>query len=167
MTKHILYLTAAALAVSAVAVSQTAAPVQTPVSGTTTNPAPVRAPPPIPSGPAGASGATGASGKNKNGLGLEVEHVRINDFVAIPSVITRPAGPFYLYITNGTVTTQASLTLDSTTAAAQQISSISGTLNLPFIGNAKHVVGLFSAPPGQYLLRSQPSGKILLTINIQ
>lgn len=93
--------------------------------------------------------------------------VTIKDFTAIPNAITRKQGQLFLLLINKTHVSPASLTLDSTTAPAAQISALGSALNLPALANVRHLASIFNAPPGVYQLKRKADGTVLLTITIE
>jgi hypothetical protein len=98
---------------------------------------------------------------------METEVVVIYDSVAFPSQITRKQGQFVLHLINRTKRVSLSLVLESPAVSAVQASAVTQALGLGSFAASKRTIGLVNPPPGQYLLKSQASGKVFLTITIE
>src|ERR1700733_15604596 len=94
---------------------------------------------------------------------IETETVFITDGGAYPSEIARPVGKFFLHLINKTRHSTLTLSVESATLAAGQVSSLSQAIDLASFQSKKTIVGVFDAPAGEYQIKSQATGKVLFT----
>lgn len=93
---------------------------------------------------------------------LEIERVEIHSRMALPTNITRPAGPFVLLLVNETGNPKASFAVRPARAATAILVFDAHT---PEVKRRK--AGILDLPKGQYELQAVDSGRVLCTITIK
>jgi hypothetical protein len=98
---------------------------------------------------------------------IETEIVTLSNQSAYPSEIHRHPGKFFLLILTQGHSDPGALLFDSPGLSAAQLPQLASAVDFSVFQQHRRTAGLLNLPAGEFDLKSQTTGKVLLKITIQ